>query len=104
MMHTLWNFQLLLVSPTIRSNRDRFLQANLKVLTGTHVLIKMTPTMNHHLPPRAELSCADTFLLAVFLVGLIRSASIRSSRVETAINHASSPNSKPLAGLRSPST
>ncbi len=29
MMHTLWNSQLLLVSPTIRSNRDHFLQADL---------------------------------------------------------------------------
>ncbi len=28
MMHTLWNFQLLLVSPSIRSNRDHFLQAD----------------------------------------------------------------------------
>jgi hypothetical protein len=60
--------------------------------------------LNPHLPLRTELSRAETFLLAVFLVGLIRSASIGSPRVETAINHASSPNSRPLAGLLSPNT
>jgi hypothetical protein len=31
MMHTLWNFQLLLVSPSTRSNRDHFLQADFPV-------------------------------------------------------------------------
>lgn len=31
MMHTLWNFQLLLVSPSIRSNCDHFLQADFPV-------------------------------------------------------------------------
>ena len=35
--------------------------------------------LNPHLPLRTELSRADSFLLAVFLVGLIRSASIASS-------------------------
>ena len=29
MMHALWNFQLLLASPSISSNRDHFLQAAL---------------------------------------------------------------------------
>jgi hypothetical protein len=60
--------------------------------------------LSPHLPLRAELARADIFLLAVFLVGLIRSASIGSPRVETAINHASSPNSIPLAGFLLPNT
>jgi hypothetical protein len=56
------------------------------------------------LPLRADLSRADTFLFAVFFVGLIRSATIGFRRVERAINHASNPNSSPLAGLISPNT
>jgi len=60
--------------------------------------------LNPHLRLRTEFSRADTFLLAVFLVGLIRSASIRFPRAETAISHASSANSIPLAGLLSPNT
>jgi hypothetical protein len=56
------------------------------------------------LPLRTERSRADSFVLAIFLVGLIRRASIGSPCVETAINHASSPNSRPLAGLLSPNT
>jgi hypothetical protein len=55
---------------------------------------------NGDLPLRAEFSRANTFLFAVFLVGLIRSASVGSSRVEAAINHASSPHSSPLAGFQ----
>ena len=39
MMHTLWNFQLLLVSPSIRSNRDHFLQAD---LSGTYVIVLLS--------------------------------------------------------------
>jgi hypothetical protein len=41
MMHTLWNFRLLLVSPSIGSNRDHFLQADLwglmRAITGHSV-------------------------------------------------------------------
>jgi hypothetical protein len=64
----------------------------------------LTGNLNPHLPLRTERSRADSFVLANFLVGLIRSASIGSPCVETAINHASSPNSRPLAGLLSPNT
>ena len=39
MMHTLWNFQLLLVSPSIRSNRDHFLQADFSLLTGSEKMV-----------------------------------------------------------------
>src|SRR5258708_18628108 len=39
MMHSLWNFQLLLVSPSIRSNRDHFLQAD---LSGTYVIVLLS--------------------------------------------------------------
>jgi hypothetical protein len=39
--------------------------------------------LNPHLRLRTELSRSDTFLLAVFLVGLIRNASIRFPRAET---------------------
>jgi hypothetical protein len=69
----------------------------------THALFNDT-NLNPHLPLRTELSRADTFLFALFFVGLIRSPSIGSPRVETAINHASNPNSSPLAGLISPNT
>jgi len=61
-------------------------------------------TLNPHLERRTDLSRAGTFLFALFFVGLIRSASMGSGRVETAINHASNPNSSPLAGLISPNT
>jgi len=70
---------------------------------GDNVLINDN-NLNPHLPLRTDLSRAETFLLALFLVDLIRSASIGSPRVETAINHASNPNSRPLAGLISPNT
>jgi hypothetical protein len=42
--------------------------------------------------------------LAVLLLDLVWSAFIGCSGAETAINHASSPNSSPLAGLFSPNT
>ena|GEM_PF-4955166 len=56
------------------------------------------------LPLRADLSRAGTLLFALFFVGLTRSTTIGFRRVETAINHASNPNSSPLAGLISPNT
>ena len=70
---------------------------------GTQALINNT-NLNPHLPLRADLSRADTFFLAFLFVGLIRSAPMGFRRVETAINHASNPNSSPLAGLISPNT
>jgi Predicted small integral membrane protein (DUF2165) len=69
----------------------------------TQALINDTNS-NPHLPLRTGLSRADTFLFALFFVGLIRSAIIGSRRLEAAINHASNPNSSPLAGLISPNT
>ena len=51
MMHTLWNFQLLLVSPSIRSNRDHCLQADFPISmipNGVRVLRSRAPVYPRH--------------------------------------------------------
>jgi hypothetical protein len=52
MMHTLWNFRLLLVSPSIRSNRDHFLQADFPVLIRTMAIwiTSVSPTIRKLIP------------------------------------------------------
>ncbi len=48
MMHTLWNFQSLLASPSIRSNRDHFLQADFPLLIAVSVrqITSVWPTIH----------------------------------------------------------
>jgi len=89
--------------PVIREQLS-FPHVDFQVLTGTDALTKIDTNLNPQWPLHTDLSRADAFLLAVFVVGLIRSASMGSRRLETAINQASNPNSMPLAGLSSPNT